>query len=144
MSDSVIPWTAACQAPPSLGFSRQKYWSGCHALLQGIFQTQGSNPHLLYLLYWQTGSLPLVAPVSQPKFGVLVRKSDCSPCFKFRKKISKERTLKCWLCHQQRLFRGSSLLGLLVCFTTSLPHLLHSHLIPASPSQVEMDAGCFS
>ena len=24
----VIPWTAAHQAPPSLGFSRQEYWSG--------------------------------------------------------------------------------------------------------------------
>ena len=35
---------------------------GCHALLQGIFLTQGSNPHLLCLLYWQTGSLPLVPP----------------------------------------------------------------------------------
>ena len=22
------PWTAACQAPLSVGFSRQKYWSG--------------------------------------------------------------------------------------------------------------------
>ena len=22
------PWTAACQDPPSMGFSRQKYWSG--------------------------------------------------------------------------------------------------------------------
>ena len=22
------PWTAACQAPPSMGFSRQEYWSG--------------------------------------------------------------------------------------------------------------------
>ena len=35
---------------------------GCHALLQGIFLTQGSNPHLLYLLHWQVGSLPLVPP----------------------------------------------------------------------------------
>ena len=25
-----IPWTAAYQAPPSMGFSRQEYWSGCH------------------------------------------------------------------------------------------------------------------
>ena len=25
---SVIPWTAANQAPPSMGFSRQEYWSG--------------------------------------------------------------------------------------------------------------------
>ena len=23
-----IPWTAAYQAPPSMGFSRQEYWSG--------------------------------------------------------------------------------------------------------------------
>ena len=29
---------------------------GCHFLLQGIFPTQGSNPHLLH---WQAGSLPL-------------------------------------------------------------------------------------
>ena len=33
---------------------------GCHALLQGIFLIQGSNPHLLCLLHWQAGSLPLV------------------------------------------------------------------------------------
>ena len=33
---------------------------GCHALLQGIFLTQGSNLHLLCLLHWQAGSLPLV------------------------------------------------------------------------------------
>ena len=26
------PWTAAHQAPPSMGFSRQEYWSGCHWL----------------------------------------------------------------------------------------------------------------
>ena len=26
---------------------------GYHALLQGIFLTQGSNPYLLYLLHWQ-------------------------------------------------------------------------------------------
>ena len=33
-----------------------------HALLQSIFLTQGSNPHLLCLLHWQSGSLPLVLP----------------------------------------------------------------------------------
>ena len=27
-------WTAAYQAPLSMGFSRQEYWSGCHCLLQ--------------------------------------------------------------------------------------------------------------
>ena len=35
---------------------------GCCAFLQGIFPTQGSNPHLLSLLHWEAGSLPLVAP----------------------------------------------------------------------------------
>ena len=28
MSDSAILWTVACQAPLSVGFFRQKYWSG--------------------------------------------------------------------------------------------------------------------
>ena len=28
MSDSATPWTAACQAPMSMGFSRQDFWSG--------------------------------------------------------------------------------------------------------------------
>ena len=31
----------------------------CHAVLQGIFLTQGSNPCFLCLLHWQAGSLPL-------------------------------------------------------------------------------------
>ena len=26
--DSATPWTVVCQAPPSMGFSRQEYWSG--------------------------------------------------------------------------------------------------------------------
>ena len=39
--------TVTQQAPLPLGFCRQEYWVGCHALLQGIFPTQGSNPHLL-------------------------------------------------------------------------------------------------
>ena len=28
MCDSVTPWTIACQAPLSMEFSRQEYWSG--------------------------------------------------------------------------------------------------------------------
>ena len=30
------PETAAHQAPPSLGFSRQEHWSGLHFLLQCV------------------------------------------------------------------------------------------------------------
>ena len=36
----VTPWTAAHQAPPSMGFSRQEYWSGCHFLLQRNYYKQ--------------------------------------------------------------------------------------------------------
>ena len=44
-------WTVACQAPLSMGFSRQEHWS---ALLQGIFPAHGLDPpHLLCLLHWQ-------------------------------------------------------------------------------------------
>ena len=41
------PWTVACQAPLSMGFSRQEYWSGLPFLLQETFLTQGPNPHIL-------------------------------------------------------------------------------------------------
>ena len=47
------PWTVAYQAPLSMGFSRQEYWSGL--LLQEIFPTQGSNPglpHCGQMLYY--------------------------------------------------------------------------------------------
>ena len=40
-------WTIVRQVPLSMGLSRQEYWSGCHALLQDIFPTEESNPHLL-------------------------------------------------------------------------------------------------
>ena len=43
MSDFEIPWTVARQAPLSMGFSRQNTELDCHALLQGIFPTQGFN-----------------------------------------------------------------------------------------------------
>ena len=33
----------ARQAPLSMGFSRQEYWSGCHFLLQGIFPNHTLN-----------------------------------------------------------------------------------------------------
>ena len=37
----------AHQAPLSMEFSRQEYWSGLPFPLQGIFPTQESNPGLL-------------------------------------------------------------------------------------------------
>ena len=44
----VTPWTVARQAPLSMGFPRQEYWSGLPFPSQGIFPTQGWNPCLLH------------------------------------------------------------------------------------------------
>ena len=43
----VTPWTVAPQAPLSTGFSSKNTGVGFHFLFQGIFPSQGSNPHLL-------------------------------------------------------------------------------------------------
>ena len=46
--------TVAYQAPPSMGFSRQEYWSGLPFPLKGIFPTPGSIPalpHCRQMLY---------------------------------------------------------------------------------------------
>ena len=50
------PMDCSPRAPMSLGFSRQV---GSDSLLQGIVLAQGLNLHLLRLLHWQAGSLPL-------------------------------------------------------------------------------------
>ena len=59
---SAAPWTIAYQAPLSMEFSRQEYWSELPFLLQRILLTQGLNLHLLRLLHWQVDSLPLAPP----------------------------------------------------------------------------------
>ena len=59
-------WIVACQASRPWDCPGKIIGVGCHALLQGIFPTHGSNPHLLHLLHCQTGSLPLERP-GKPK-----------------------------------------------------------------------------
>ena len=56
-------WNVALQGPFAHGdFPGKNTGVDCHALLQGIFPTQGSNLHLLCLLHWQAGSFPLAPP----------------------------------------------------------------------------------
>ena len=62
MSDSATRWTVAHQAPMSIGFSRQEHWSGLPFPPPGDLPDLGSNLPLLWLLHWQTGSLPLASP----------------------------------------------------------------------------------
>ena len=54
------------QAPLSMGFSRQEYWSGLPFPPSGDLPDP-ANLHLLDLLDWQAGFLPLVPP-GKPSF----------------------------------------------------------------------------
>ena len=39
------PWTAACQGPPSMGFSRQEYWSGVTSLWSWLLYEANAKRH---------------------------------------------------------------------------------------------------
>ena len=58
------PWTIAYQAPPSMEFSRQEYWSGLPLSSPGDLPTQGSNPGLPHC---RLTLLPSEPPGKQPK-----------------------------------------------------------------------------
>ena len=47
VSDLVTMWTVARQAPLSMDSPSKNIRVGCHAFLQGILLTQGSNPCLM-------------------------------------------------------------------------------------------------
>ena len=79
MSDSVRPMDYSPPGSSARGGSLGKNTGvGCHALLQGIFPTQGSNPGLLCLLHWEEGSLPLAPPgPSDPLITLLFIHKTC-------------------------------------------------------------------
>ena len=56
------PWIVAARLLCPWDSPGKNTGVGNHALLQGVFPTQGSNPRLLALLHWQTGSLPRGPP----------------------------------------------------------------------------------
>ena len=58
----VTPWTVVHQAPLSIGFSRQEYWSGFPCPPPRDLPNPGIDPVSLSLLHWWAGSLPLVPP----------------------------------------------------------------------------------
>ena len=53
------PWTAICQAPLSMGFSRQEYWSGLPFPSPGDLPNPGNKPSSPTL---QADSLPSEPP----------------------------------------------------------------------------------
>ena len=55
----VTPWTAACQAPLSMGFSRQEHWSGLPCPPPRDLPDPGIEPTSPESLALQEDSLPL-------------------------------------------------------------------------------------
>ena len=71
-SDFVTPWTVPSQAPLSMEFSRQEYWSGLPFPTPGDLPDPGIEPGdktciCWHLLHWQANSLPLHHLEAQPK-----------------------------------------------------------------------------
>ena len=57
-----IPWAVACQAPLSMGFPRQEYWSGLPCPLTGNLPNSGIKAESLMSSVLTGGSLPLAPP----------------------------------------------------------------------------------
>ena len=83
----MTPWTIAHQAPPSMGFSRQEYWSGLPLPSPKRFSSVQSLSHVLLFMtpwtiayqaslsmgfsrqeYWS--GLPLLSPGGLPDTGI--------------------------------------------------------------------------
>ena len=55
-------WTAACQAPLSMRFPRQEYWTGLPCPPPWDLPNSETEASSLLSLHWQSGSWPLVPP----------------------------------------------------------------------------------
>ena len=53
------PWTVACQAPLSVKYFKQEYWSGLPFSTPGDLSDPGMEPASLCIMNWQADSLPL-------------------------------------------------------------------------------------
>ena len=104
---------------------------GCHALLQGILPSQGSNPCLLCVLHWQEGSLPLAPPVKpsdtemscqMPTFSVHISKGNFEVSKSKAKRRHKHQHETCsWERVQAGPREAPAALG---CGSPSEPHLV--------------------
>ena len=136
MSDSfVTPWTVPARLLCLWDFLDQNTEMGCHFFLQGIFQTQGSNPHLLCLLCWWADYLPL-APPGKPE-GIIM--SECKPGLPSfsRRLISEAKTNWDQLHHLQFSSVAQScptLCDPMNCSTPGLP--VHHQLLESTQTHV--------
>ena len=118
MSDSFVnPWTVVCQAPFSMEFSMQGYWSGFLCPFPGDLPSSGKKPISSVPPTLQADSLPLSHPraaaaKSLQSCPTLCNPIDGSPPGSPIPGILQARTLE-WvaMCSHQRIFltQGSKL-----------------------------------
>ena len=77
----MTPWTAAHQAPQSMGFSRQEYWSGLPFLSPGDLPDPGIKPRSPTLVADALTSEPPGKPFIVSQFIVLEAKIPRSNCW---------------------------------------------------------------
>ena len=70
----MTPWTVAYEATPSMGFSRQKYWSGVPFPSAGDLPDPGMEPRSPAL---QADGLPSKPPGNRANMGVKVYVLSC-------------------------------------------------------------------
>ena len=91
-----IPWTVAHQAPLSLGFFRQEYWSGLPFPPPADLCGPGiePNPSLGLLLHWQVCSL-LLAPPAQPLMSTSLGNTVDTERIKRERRVREKRCSGC-------------------------------------------------
>ena len=77
------PWTAASQAPPSMGFSRQEYWSGLPLPSPGDLPDPGIEPGFPALASGFFTTEPPEAPTSFHLKDVLLIRGSLEHIFSF-------------------------------------------------------------
>ena len=87
----VTPWTIAHQAPLSMGFSRQEYWSRLPFPPPGCLPNPGIEPASLMFPALQTGSL-LLAPPGKPDIDWAFNKL-------LPNEWMNEQSIQCVVCH---------------------------------------------
>ena len=81
------PWTVACQAPPSMGFSRQECWSGLPSPSPGDLPNPGIEPRSPALYTDALPSEPPGKPIAEVHIKSLLRTlQPPRPCHLSREK----------------------------------------------------------
>ena len=133
VSDFATPWTH--QAPLSMGFSRQEYWSGLPFPLPGNLPHPGSETRISHIVgklftIWATrGTLVYVCVYIYAKTYIKIPHTDCFICkyaYKWKENIVKNngmwKVAKVVTCKtgdwrgKLLLYNFNILLGVLYCF----------------------------